>query len=198
VFDRSRTTGTVKNSSYQWPSSHFIHICPASITAMSDTAVDPTYFEEDKQYILTLTKALLHFGSPNNRLESYLRLVAHDLGLIGQFLPLPGKVIVTITNPNTESEEPQVVEAEGHCSLSAIEQVHEIAHEVYKGGLPKDGIYRLWFRCFFAFFCSACFSILEFGGSLVDMPIAGLCSAILLLVKVKMTGHEEESVEVFE
>jgi uncharacterized membrane protein YjjP (DUF1212 family) len=177
---------------------------------MSDTAVDPTYFEEDKQYILTLTRALLHFGSPNNRLESYLRLVAHDLGLIGQFLPLPGKVIVTITNPNTESEEPQVVEAEGHCSLSAIEQVHEIAHEVYKGGLPKDGvrklkqlmrarpIYRLWFRCLFAFFCSACFSILEFGGSLVDMPIAGLCSAILLLVKVKMTGHEEESVEVFE
>lgn len=172
--------------------------------------VDPTYFAEDKKYLHTLTEALLHTGAPTNRIESYLRFVSHDLGLLSQFLPLPGKVIVNITDPNTAREEQRVVESDGHCSLSAIEQVHDVAHEVHKGMLPREGtrrlkrlmharpIYRLAWRCLFAFLCSACFSILEFGGSTADMPIAGLGSAVLLLVKVKMTDHEEESVEVFE
>jgi uncharacterized membrane protein YjjP (DUF1212 family) len=172
--------------------------------------VDPTAFAVDKKYVRTLTKALLHFGAPTNRIESYLRHISRNLGLDGQYTPLPGKVIVNITDPNTGKEDPRVVEADGHCSLSAIERVHEIAHGVHKGTTTREGIRQLKFlmrarpiygrtlRCIFAFFCSACFSILEFGGSPVDMPIAGVFSALLLFVKVQFTGHEEESVEVFE
>jgi uncharacterized membrane protein YjjP (DUF1212 family) len=170
---------------------------------------DALVLADRKKYLRTLTKALLHFGAPTNRLDKYLYVVSRKLDLDAVFISLPGRVIVNIRDA-AGLEDPRIVEADGHSALSTLEQVHDIAHAVHKGLPPREGTRRLhailhapplygrvW-RCMFAFVCSGCFSLLEFGGSPIDMPLAGLFSAVLLFIKVKFTGHEEESVEVFE
>jgi uncharacterized membrane protein YjjP (DUF1212 family) len=180
---------------------------------MADSAADAeaqrTRAKAERLYVRTLTKAYLHFGIPTHRLDSSLRLIAHALSLVGEFLPLPGCVIMTFTDLAASHEETEVVESEGHCSLTAAAEVLDVARAVQRGLAPAEGtrrlrklmhaphLYNTIQRCFFALVCSACFGLLEFGGSPIDALAAGGLSALHRFVIIKSHSLEVADI-VFE
>jgi uncharacterized membrane protein YjjP (DUF1212 family) len=160
-------------------------------------------------YIRTLAKASLHFGLPTNRLDTNLRRVADELGQAADFVSLPGAVVSTFKDLGTGDEDTEVIAGDGHCTLSAAGQVLAIARAVMRGQRPEEGtrrlrqlmrappLYNTFWLCIFSFFCSACFSLLEFGGSPIDSLVAGAMSAVLRFVTLKMHKLETSSI-VFE
>jgi uncharacterized membrane protein YjjP (DUF1212 family) len=162
-----------------------------------------------RMYITMLTEVSIHFGLPTNRLDTNLHQVANALGQTVVIISLPGRTQVVSKDPATGEEETTIIEGEGHCSLSAASQVLAIARDVMRGQSPEEGTRRLkrlmhtppkyntYWLCLFSFFCSACFSILEFGGSPIDSLLAGFLSAVLRLVTLK-THKLEVSGIVFE
>lgn len=164
-----------------------------------------------QQYIFTLAKALLHFGSPTHRLEDELESASQILEINGHYVYLPGLVIVSFDDPARCTNVVHFVKANGHVALSTLHKVHEVSRKVLhdkrsaragtqalRALMHAPPTYPLLWRCFFAFLCAACISPLEFGGSIIDMVIAGLCSAFLTFFGIRVASRDQAFATVFE
>lgn len=158
-----------------------------------------------------LAKALLHYGAPSHRIEESLDIASQILNVDGHYVYLPGLVIVSFSDAERHSNLVHFVKADGHVALSTLHRVHLISRKVLhdKRGaragtkelrdlLRAKPRYSLIWRCVFAFICAACISPLEFGGSLIDMAMAGLCSAYLQFLGIRVAAKNEVFGTVFE
>jgi uncharacterized membrane protein YjjP (DUF1212 family) len=153
-----------------------------------------------QQYICLLSKALLHFGAPAHRIEDHLLSAQKALGVVGSYRQRPDMIIASfVTDSHTIDD--FYIRAKGHISLSALHRVHLLSRKVRHGKrTAQDGInglknlmaavprYPWYLRIFFAFVCSACIAPLEFGGSCVDMLLAGALSSVLKAITIR--SHE--------
>jgi uncharacterized membrane protein YjjP (DUF1212 family) len=167
---------------------------------------------EGRRYVLVLAKCLLHFGAPSHRIEEMLRGASSDLGLDGQFIYLPGVVIASFTIDDRRSQEVYFAKADAaHVDLSSLRQVHKLSRRVHareidvangtralRTLLAAPPIYSLAWRCVFAFVCAACISPLEFGGSVLDMAVAGVCCAALQWFNLKVAHKQQVLSTVYE
>jgi hypothetical protein len=83
-----------------------------------------------QKYLLKLCKALMWYGAPTHRLEEYMTMSARVLETDGQFLYMPGCMIVSFDDASTHTTEVKLVKVQQGVDLGKLKDVHEIYKEV--------------------------------------------------------------------
>jgi len=83
-----------------------------------------------QKYLLKLCRALMSYGAPTHRLEEYMKMTARVLEIDGQFLYIPGCMIISFDDATTHTTEVKLVKAAQGVNLGKLKDVHEIYKEV--------------------------------------------------------------------
>lgn len=136
------------------------------------------------RFILRMCKGLMLYGAPTHRLEEYMIMTSRVLEVDGQFLYIPGCMIVSFGDATTRTSEVQLVRCSQGLNLWKLHQVHAIYKKVLKDEMGADegnilidkvlsdpNLYPPWFRVFLFGFCSAMVTPYAFGGHWVNLAI---------------------------
>jgi uncharacterized membrane protein YjjP (DUF1212 family) len=137
-----------------------------------------------QEYIIKLCRALMLFGAPTHRLEEYLSMTARVLEIDGQFLYLPGCMIISFDDRSTHTTEVRIVRLAQGIDLGKLKDVHliykEVMHDVIgveEGTLKLDDLVKAkdkfhpWFRVLIFGLTSATCAPFSFSARLIDLPI---------------------------
>jgi uncharacterized membrane protein YjjP (DUF1212 family) len=83
-----------------------------------------------QKYLLKLCKALMSYGAPTHRLEEYMKMSARVLEIEGQFLYIPGCMLISFDDASTHTTEVRLVRTAQGVDLGRLKDVHEIYKEV--------------------------------------------------------------------
>lgn len=160
---------------------------------------------------MRLAKSLMTFGAPSHRIEAQLLSAARILEVDGEFIHIPGVIICTFGDQDTRTSETHFVKCSGRLSLGSLHNVHQIyravvhdeisakkATEQLDDLLTAKPLYSLVVRAILAFCISALICPLAFGGSLVDMWVAGAGSTVLCLMQIGVASKSQLYANVFE
>lgn len=148
-----------------------------------------------QRFILRLGRALMLFGAPTHRLESYLDVTARVLELDVQFLYIPGCMLVSFNDATTHTSETKLLRVNQGLNLTKIDATHLIYKEVVHDLMSLDeasnridellkskNLYPPW-MCVIIYMVSTGFiSLYGYQGYWRDLPIAGVlggCVAVL-------------------
>ncbi|KAI1269423.1 DUF1212-domain-containing protein [Xylariaceae sp. FL1019] len=145
-----------------------------------------------QKYIIKMCKALMLYGAPTHRLEEYLTMSARVLEIDGQFLYLPGCMIISFDDKTTHTTEVKIVRTNQGIDLKKLKDVHEIyksvLHDCYSVDDAVEQLntimnavdsYPAWVRTIAFGLASASVAPFAFGGRFVDM---GFCAVLGLMV----------------
>ncbi|KAJ5459608.1 uncharacterized protein N7458_001160 [Penicillium daleae] len=145
-----------------------------------------------QSYLIRLCRALMKYGAPTHRLEEYMRMTARVLEIDGQFLYIPGCMIISFDDASTHTTEVKVVRSDQGIDLGKLADVHEIYKEVIHDVIGvEEAIQRLdetmkrhnKFHILFLIFAHGCASAsvgpFAFNARPIDMPIAFLLGCLL-------------------
>lgn len=163
------------------------------------------------KYILNLAKALIFFGAPSHRIESQLVSSSKVLEIESHFVHLPNVVICTFGNMDTKTSQTHFIKANGRIMLGKLHNIHSIFRMVCHDEISADAgsielckllksppIYGLTTRVALAFCCAAIICPMAFGGTLVEMGIAGLCGGTLAFLQLFAAKRSSMYADVFE
>lgn len=163
------------------------------------------------EFLLKLARALMTFGAPSHRIESQLIAAARILEVEAEFIHLPGIIISSFGDQDLGCSETHFVKCGGRLSLGALHKVHLIYRSVVHDDISAkqateqlDALlsapppYSKVFRCFLAFCLSALICPLAFGGSFIDMWIAGLAAFFLSYLQLQVAQKSALYANVFE
>jgi uncharacterized membrane protein YjjP (DUF1212 family) len=83
-----------------------------------------------QRYLLKLCRALMSYGAPTHRLEEYMKMSARVLEIDGQFLYMPGCMIISFDDASTHTTEVKLVRAAQGVDLGKLKDIHEVYKEV--------------------------------------------------------------------
>ncbi|KAF9057691.1 hypothetical protein BJ165DRAFT_1335228 [Panaeolus papilionaceus] len=162
-------------------------------------------------FLLKLARALMTFGAPSHRIESQLVAAARILEVQAEFIHLPGIIICSFGDQDLGGTESHFVKCGGRLSLGSLHKVHLIyravvhdeisakqATEQLEALLQAPPPYSVAFRCFLAFCLSALICPLAFGGSFLDMWIAGMAAMLLAYLQLCVAKKSALYANVFE
>lgn len=162
-------------------------------------------------YIIKLCKALMLFGAPTHRLEEYLTMTARVLEIEGQFLYLPGCMIISFDDKSTHTTEVRIVRLIQGIDLGKLKDVHQIYKEVMHDVIGvEEGTERLedlvnakdkfspWFRVIIFGLTSATAAPFSFKGRLIDLPIIFVFGCIVGLLQIVVAPRSDLYKNVFE
>ncbi|PVF96461.1 DUF1212-domain-containing protein [Serendipita vermifera] len=162
-------------------------------------------------FILRLAKALMMFGAPSHRIESQLEATATVLEVNAQFIHLPSVIIASFGDPETQTTDTHFVKANGRLALGKLHNVHQVYRQVVHDEISAEEgtviliklmkerpLYPLPIRCLIAFCCCALICPLAFGGSFLDMWVAGAGGAILCFLQLHAANKSAMYANVFE
>lgn len=137
------------------------------------------------RFVLRMCKALMLYGAPTHRLEEYMVMTSRVLEIDGQFLYIPGCMIVSFGDATTRTSEVQLVRVAQGLNLWKLHQVHSVYKKVIhdtmsaaEGNLLIDKIlqdknlYSPWICVFLYGFCSAMVTPFAFGGDWINLAIS--------------------------
>jgi uncharacterized membrane protein YjjP (DUF1212 family) len=137
-----------------------------------------------QDYIVKLCRALMLYGAPTHRLEEYLATSANFLEIAGQFLYLPGCMVISFDDKFTHTAEVRLVRTAQAIDLGKLKDVHHIYKEVIHDVISADeGRARLedlyarkdkfnpWLRVLVHGFTSATAAVFSFGARPIDLPL---------------------------
>ena len=164
-----------------------------------------------QQFIMKLARCLMAFGAPSHRIESQLAAAARILEVDAEFIHLPNLIIVCFGDPETKTSETHFLRCSGRLALGSLHKVHQIYRRVVHDEmsarkateelvriLESKPIYGLWTRCFIAFWLSALICPLAFGGSFLDMFVAGFGAFVLSSLQLTVVMKSTLYANVFE
>ena len=164
-----------------------------------------------QEFLIKLARSLMTFGAPSHRIESQLVAAARILEVEAEFIHLPGIIICSFGDQELGCSETHFVKCGGRLSLGALHKVHLIyrsvvhdeisakqATEQLEALLVATPLYSVLFRCFLAFCLSALICPLAFGGSFLDMWIAGGAAFILSCLQLRVAEKSALYANVFE
>jgi uncharacterized membrane protein YjjP (DUF1212 family) len=164
-----------------------------------------------QEYIIKLCRALMLYGAPTHRLEEYLRMIAKVLEINGQFLYLPGCMIVSFDDVLTHTAEVKIVRTIQGVNLGKLKDVHEIYKEVLhdvihleEATVRLDDIMKAkdwfnpWLRVLMYGFASATVAPFAFGGRPIDMPICFILGSLLGFLQIIVAPWSDVYSNVFE
>ncbi|KDQ08284.1 hypothetical protein BOTBODRAFT_118833 [Botryobasidium botryosum FD-172 SS1] len=165
----------------------------------------PIAIESRHEYILKLARALMELGAPSHRIEGQLIATARILGVQATFHRFLAKIDVTLEHPDTGISVTKPVHADARLDLGRLVRLHKIYKDVVHDNMgAEEGARKLRklldeppihgpkAQCALGFACGALICGLAFGGSPVDMLVAGTCSLF-----VQMLGGVAARVEMF-
>ncbi len=151
------------------------------------------------------------FGAPSHRIEAQLLSAARILATDAEFIHLPGVIICSFGDQDMKASETHFVKCGGRLSLGKLHEVHQIYRAVVhdemsarKGIdeldvlLDAEPLYGFRTRCLLAFVISSLICPLAFGGSIVDMGIAGAGATFLCWMQVGYASKSQLYANVFE
>ncbi|KAF8264762.1 DUF1212-domain-containing protein [Lactarius quietus] len=164
-----------------------------------------------QQFIMKLARALMTFGAPSHRIESQLVAAARILEVDAEFIHLPNIFLLSFADPETCTSETHFIKCSGRLALGNLKMIHHIYRQVVhdelsakKAGdcldalLDSKPIYGVWTRCAINFWLSALICPLAFGGSFVDMFIAGFGALVLSSLQLTVVVKSKLYANVFE
>lgn len=163
------------------------------------------------QYLLKLCKALMSYGAPTHRLEEYMRMSARVLEVEGQFLYIPGCMIISFDDSGTHTTEVRIVRTAQGVHLGKLRDAHEIYKEVVHDLIDLDEAmarldqvvkaknkYPPWFLVFVYGLASACVGPFAFGARPIDLPIAFFLGCLLGIMQLIIAPKSELYSNIFE
>ncbi|KII94863.1 hypothetical protein PLICRDRAFT_97757 [Plicaturopsis crispa FD-325 SS-3] len=151
------------------------------------------------------------FGAPSHRVESQLVAAARIIEVDAEFIHLPGVIICSFGDPETKTSETHFVKCGGRLALGNLHKLHLVyrsvvhdeisarrATEQLEDLLNAPPLYPTLFRCALAFCLSALICPLAFGGSFLDMWIAGAGAFVLCALQVAVSTKSAMYANVFE
>ncbi|KAG5648937.1 hypothetical protein DXG03_000286 [Asterophora parasitica] len=164
-----------------------------------------------QEFLIKLAKALMTFGAPSHRIESQLVAAARILEVEAEFIHLPGVIICSFGDQELGCSETHFVKCGGRLSLGALHKVHLIYRNVVhdeisakratgdlEALLNAPAMYSILFRCILAFCLSALICPLAFGGSFLDLWIAGAGAFVLAVLQLNVASKSVLYANVFE
>jgi uncharacterized membrane protein YjjP (DUF1212 family) len=164
-----------------------------------------------QEFIIKLARALMTFGAPSHRIESQLVAAARILEVEAEFIHLPSVIICSFGDQETSTSETHFIKCSGRLALGSLHKVHIIyrsvvhdevsakkATEELESLLNAPPLYSVLFRCLLAFCLSVLICPLAFGGSFLDMWIAGLGAFILSALQLCVATKSAMYANVFE
>ncbi|KAK6526207.1 hypothetical protein TWF694_004827 [Orbilia ellipsospora] len=149
------------------------------------------YTLQKQRYVLQLCKALMLFGAPTHRLEEYLKMSSRVLDIEGQFLYLPGCMIISFDDPSTHTSNMQLVRVTQTLDLGKLQDVHlvykQVVHDIIgiEEGMGKleilfkqDARFTPWLQVLVYGAASAAVGPL-FSARLIDLPICFFLGSLL-------------------
>ncbi|GKZ80567.1 hypothetical protein AnigIFM56816_004792 [Aspergillus niger] len=162
-------------------------------------------------YLIRLCRALMKYGAPTHRLEEYMKMTARVLEVDGQFLYIPGCMIISFDDASTHTTEVRLVRSPQGVDLGRLCDVHLIYKEVIHGVIGvEEAIQRLdeilkqknkypvpvvilIYGC-----ASACVGPFAFNARPIDMPIAFLLGCLLGTLQLVLSPRSNLYANVFE
>ncbi|EGO27841.1 hypothetical protein SERLADRAFT_360407 [Serpula lacrymans var. lacrymans S7.9] len=151
------------------------------------------------------------FGAPSHRIESQLVAAARILEVDAEFIHLPSVIICSFGDSDTMTSETHFIKCSGRLALGSLHKVHLIYRAVVHDEisakkatqkleelLTAAPLYGLWFRCILAFLLSVLICPLSFGGSFLDMWIAGVGAFLLSFLQLTLAAKSAMYANVFE
>ncbi|KAG5932205.1 hypothetical protein E4U53_001435 [Claviceps sorghi] len=163
------------------------------------------------QYLLKLCRALMMYGAPTHRLEEYMTMSSRVLEIEGQFLYIPGCMIISFDDSTTHTAEVKLVRVPQGIDLGKLRDVHDIYKDVVHDKLGvEEAAQRLdevlnrklkfpvWFQVVVYGMASACVAPFAFEGRFIDLPIAFILGTIVGLLQLVFAPNNELYAHVFE
>ncbi|KAJ5793464.1 hypothetical protein N7457_000063 [Penicillium paradoxum] len=164
-----------------------------------------------QRYLIRLCRALMKYGAPTHRLEEYMRMTARVIQIDGQFLYIPGCMIISFDDASTHTTEVKVVRSIQGIDLGKLADVHEIYKEVIHDVTGvEEAIQQLdevmkkpsKFHTLFLIFVHGCASAsvgpFAFNARPVDIPVAFLLGCLLGVLQLILSTKSSLYSNVFE
>lgn len=164
-----------------------------------------------QKYLVRLCRALMAYGAPTHRLEEYMRMTARVLELDGQFLYIPGCMLVSFDDASTHTTEVKLVRTNQGVNLGKLKDVHEIYKEVVHDviGVEEathrlDSIirekpkYHRWLLVFVYGLASVCVGPFAFEANFIDLPISFILGCVLGFLQLIVAPKSDLYANVFE
>ncbi len=163
------------------------------------------------QYLLKLCRALMMYGAPTHRLETYMRMSARVLAIEGQFMYLPGTMIISFDDRNTHTTEVKIVRSPQGVDLGRLRDVHQIYKDVVHDRtgveeattrlnevISRKNKYPTWLRVLLFGVASAFVAPFGFEGRYIDMPICFILGCLVGFLQLYLAPSNELYANVFE
>ncbi|KAF1807988.1 DUF1212-domain-containing protein [Eremomyces bilateralis CBS 781.70] len=164
-----------------------------------------------QRYLVKLCRALMLYGAPTHRLEEYLIMTSRVLEIEGQFLYIPGCMIISFDDSSTHTTEVKIVRANQGVNLGKLRDVHDIYKMIVHDKASVDeALFRLEevfkrrpkFKSLIRIpvygLASACVAPFAFQGRFIDLPIAFLLGCILGILQLVISPTNDLYANVFE
>lgn len=140
-----------------------------------------------QRFIIRLCKALMLYGAPTHRLEDYMKTTSSVLEIVGQFLYLPGCMIISFDNVSTTSDggELHLIKCNQGVNLWKLHKVYKIyklvihdqialedASTEIDAILVEPNLYNKYWTVFFYAFASSMVTPFAFGGDWINIAIS--------------------------
>ncbi|KAL8964282.1 MAG: hypothetical protein Q9183_004561 [Haloplaca sp. 2 TL-2023] len=162
-------------------------------------------------YLMKMCKALMNYGAPTHRLEEQMRMSARVLEIDGQFLYIPGCMIISFDDSKTHTTEVKIVRTKQAIDLGKLREVHEIyketlhdligveeAMERLDQVLQREQQYHRWLLVPVYGLASACVGPFAFGARPIDLPMAFLLGCCLGIMQLIVAPKSELYSNIFE
>ncbi|KAI0346116.1 DUF1212-domain-containing protein [Trametopsis cervina] len=149
-----------------------------------------------EKFLIKLGRALMTFGAPSHRIESQLLSAARILELKAEFIHVPGLIMCSFLSEDEKSSETHFIRCHGRMALGRLHEVHQIYRGVVHDELSAKRasqrldallearpIYGSVIQCTLSFWIATLICPLAFGGSLVDMWVAGAFAVFLAIMR---------------
>ena len=164
-----------------------------------------------QQYLLKLCKALIAYGAPTHRLEEYMKMSARTMEIDGQFLYLPGCMIISFDDSSTHTTEVKIVRIPQGVNLGKLRDVHGIYKNVIHGKIMVDEAmeeldaltkrpvkYKPWLLVPVYGLASVTVGPFAFSARPIDLPICFLLGSILGWLSLVVAPKSDLYSNVFE
>lgn len=164
-----------------------------------------------QEYIIKLCRALMLYGAPTHRLEEYLSMSARVLEIDGQFLYIPGCMIISFDDKSTHTTEVKIVRTAQGIDLGKLKDVHliykEVMHDVIgveEGTLKLDALmsskdkYHAWLRVLIFGLTSLTAAPFSFKARLIDLPLCFFFGCLVGFLQLIVAPRSNLYSNVFE
>lgn len=145
-----------------------------------------------QRYIMQLCRALMRYGAPTHRLEEYMKMTARVLQVSGQFLYLPGCMIMSFDDPSTRTAEVKLVRMVQGVDLGRLADTHNVYKNVVHDLigveeatqeldeiLQRKPRFNKWIIVLMYGFASSAVGPFAFKARPIDMPIIFLLGCLV-------------------